>query len=75
MSNQVENAEDILSEEDSLLEEAIQTAFDEAFEDYELDATMSIEDIFYEMFAAGFEVALATVTAVKSEISESSEDN
>ena len=46
---------------DEIFEETIQEAFDELMSDYELDSTMSIEDMLYEMFASGFEVAVETL--------------
>ena len=45
----------ILNDED---DSVVQDAFDNFMEDYELDSTMSIEDMLYEMFYVGFETAL-----------------
>jgi hypothetical protein len=39
----------------------IQDAFDLFMEDYELDTSMSFEDMMYEMFASGFETALELI--------------
>lgn len=39
-------------------DQVIQDAFDIFMEDYELDTSMSFEDMMYEMFASGFETAL-----------------
>ena len=36
-------------------DELIQDLFDGVMKDYELDATMSLEDVLYEMFYLGFE--------------------
>jgi hypothetical protein len=38
--------------------------------DYELDSTMSIEDMLYEMFASGFEVAVETLNDDEDEDEE-----
>jgi len=38
-----------------------QDKFDEIMNKYELDGTMSIEDMLYEMFALGFETGLVFI--------------
>jgi hypothetical protein len=40
------------------LYEVTQDKFDDLMSDYELDSTMSIDDMLYEMFALGFETGL-----------------
>jgi len=39
----------------------IQDMFDDVIEGYELDMEMNLEDMLYEMFAMGFETALAVL--------------
>ena len=50
----------------------IQDAFDNFMEEYELDMSMSFDDMMYEMFATGFETALALVDAA-NELEEQEE--
>jgi len=53
MTNQVEE-----TQVEEIEDDIIQEAFDEVMRDYQLDSEMSIEDLLYEMFANGWEMAI-----------------
>ena len=62
MTDQVEE-----NQVDAIEDEIIQEAFDEVMSNYELDTEMSIEDLLYEMFANGWETAIAVYSEVEDE--------
>lgn len=52
---------------DAIEDDIIQEAFDEVMSDYELDSEMSIEDLLYEMFANGWEMAIEVYSDAEDE--------
>lgn len=62
MTDQVEE-----NQVDAIEDEIIQEAFDQVMSDYELDTEMSIEDLLYEMFANGWETAIAVYSDAEDE--------
>lgn len=47
-----------MSEVEVQVEDLVENAFDEFISEYELDPEGSINDMFYELFLAGFESAI-----------------
>jgi len=62
MTNQVEE-----TQVEEIEDDIIQEAFDEVMSEYELDSEMSIEDLLYEMFANGWEMALEVYSEAEGE--------
>jgi hypothetical protein len=62
MTNQVEE-----TQVEEIEDDIIQEAFDEVMSEYELDSEMSIEDLLYEMFANGWEMAIEVYSEAEDE--------
>jgi hypothetical protein len=52
---------------DEIEDDIIQEAFDEVMSEYELYSEMSIEDLLYEMFANGWEMAIEVYSDAEDE--------